>query len=120
MKPVKRRIRRHFGLTAKQVAVRSQRPWFFQWAVAGLFVMIGYVIAYWQLTGGGENIQDQLQHANLENQQLQTKIVQVERQIQIERAAQSILEKELNVIQDENMHIKEDLLFYKNMVNKRH
>jgi hypothetical protein len=120
MKPVRRRIRRHFGLTAKQVAVRSQRPWFFQWLVAGLFILAGYVAAYWQFTGGGENIHEKLQRANLENQQLQTKIVQVERQIQIEQAAQSILEKELNVIQDENMRVKEDLLFYKNMVNKRH
>lgn len=119
MKPVRRRIRRHFGLTAKQVAVRSQRPWYFQWLVAGLFVLAGYVIAYWQFTGGGENLSEKLKLMTLENQNLQTKIIQVERQIQIEKAAQSNLEKELNVVQDENMHVKEDLLFYKNMVSQK-
>lgn len=119
MKPVRRRIRRHFGLTAKQVAVRSQRPWYFQWVVAVMFILGGYLIAYWQFTGGGENLGEKLKQATLENQNLQTKIIQVERQIQIEKAAQSNLEKELNVVQDENIHIKEDLLFYKNIVSQK-
>jgi hypothetical protein len=119
MKPVRRRIRRHFGLTAKQVAVRSQRPWYFQWAVAAVFILSGYLIAYWQFTGGGENLGEKLKQATLENQNLQTKIIQVERQIQIEQAAQSNLEKELNIVQDENIHVKEDLLFYKNIVNQK-
>lgn len=119
MKPVRRRIRRHFGLTAKQVAVRSQRPWYFQWVIALLFVAMGYCIAYWQFAGSGENISEKLMHASLENQSLQTKIIQVERQLQIEQAAQSNLGKELNLVQDENMRIKADLLFYKNMVNNK-
>lgn len=117
MKPVRRRIRRHFGLTAKQVAVRSKRPWYFQWSLIASFVALGYVIAYWQFTGGGENIREKLQQALVENQSLHTKIIQVEQQLQIEKAAQSNLTKELNVVQDENIHVKEDLVFYKNMVN---
>lgn len=99
--------------------MRSQRPWYFQWVVAAIFVVSGYLIAYWQLTGGGENLGEKLKYATLENQNLQTKIIQVERQIQIEKAAQSNLEKELNTVQDENIHIKEDLLFYKNIVNQK-
>ena len=119
MKPVRRRIRRHFGLTAKQVAVRSQRPWYFQWGVALLFVVVGYLVAYWQFIGGGENLSEKFKQATLENQSIQTKIIQAERQLQIEKAAQANLEKELNFVQDENIKIKEDLLFYKNMVNNK-
>ncbi|MDP3088440.1 MAG: hypothetical protein Q8M99_09690 [Methylotenera sp.] len=119
MKPVRRRIRRHFGLTAKQVAVRSQRPWYFQWGIATLFILAGYFIAYWQFTEGGENLGDKLKLMALENQNLQTKIIQVERQLQIEQATQNNLDKELNLVQDENMKIKEDLLFYKNMVSNK-
>ncbi len=81
--------------------------------------MGGYLIAYWQFTGGGENIGEKLKLATLENQTMQTKIVLVERQIQIEKAAQSTLEKQLNIVQDENIHVKEDLLFYKNIVNQK-
>jgi hypothetical protein len=118
MKPVRRRIRRHFGLTAKQVAVRSQRPWYFQWMVAAFFVVAGYMLSYWQFTRG-ENLAGKLKQAILENQSLQTKIIQVERQLQIEQASQSNLDKELNLVQDENIKLKEDLLFYKNMVSKK-
>lgn len=117
MKPVRRRIRRHFGLTAKQVAVRSKRPWYFQWGMTVLFVVLGYSVAYWQFASGGENVHEKLRQTVLENQTLNTKIIQVERQLQIEQAAQTNLTKELNNVQDENMRIKEDLVFYKNMLN---
>ena len=118
MKPVRRRIRRHFGLTAKQVAVRSQRPWYFQWGVAGLFVAAGYFIAYWQFSDS-ENLGEKLKQTTLENQSLQTKIIQVERQLHVEQAAQKNLDKDLNLVHDENIKIKEDLLFYKNMLGNK-
>lgn len=116
MKPVRRRIRRHFGLTAKQVAVRSKRPWYFQWSITFLYVVIGYAIAYWQFAGA-EDVHQRLKQTALENQNLHTRIIQVERQLQIEQAAQTNLTQELNKVQDENMHIKQDLVFYKNMTN---
>jgi hypothetical protein len=116
MKPVRRRIRRHFGLTAKQVAVRSKRPWYFQWGITTLYVVAGYAIAYWQFAGA-EDVHQKLKQTALENQSLHTKIIQVERQLQIEQAAQTNLTQELNKVQDENMHIKQDLVFYKNMTN---
>lgn len=119
MKPVRRRIRRHFGLTAKQVAVRSKRPWYFQTGITLLLVASGYLAAYWQFAKGGENIHEKLQQATLENQTLHTKVIQVEQQLQIEKASQSNLTKELNNVQDENIRIKEDLVFYKNMVNSK-
>lgn len=115
MKPVRRRIKSHFGLTAKQVAVRSRRPWYFQWLIAAGFVFVGYAVAYWQFTGG-ENLHRQFKLTNLENQNLNTRLVQIERQLQIEKSAQSNFEKELSVVQDENMRLKEELLFYKNMI----
>jgi len=119
MKPVRRKIRRHFGLTAKQVAVRSQRPWYFQWGIVLLFVAVGYCIGYWQFVDGGEYIREKLKQSTVENQNLQSKMIQVERQLQIEKSAQSKLEKELNIVQDENIHLKEDVLFYKNIVNNK-
>ncbi|MEI8362762.1 MAG: hypothetical protein WCG35_06010 [Betaproteobacteria bacterium] len=119
MKPVRRKIKKHFGLTAKQVAVRSRRPWYFQWAVSLLFVATGYSFAYWQFASGGENLGEKLRQVTLENQGLLTKVIQTERQLQIEQSAQSNLEKELNLVQDENIHMKEDLLFYKNMLDNK-
>jgi hypothetical protein len=116
MKPVRRRIKRHFGLTAKQVAVRSKRPWYFQSSITVLFVVIGYAIGYWQFAGA-KDIHQKLIQSALENQTLHTKIIQVERQLQIEQAAQTNLAQELNKVQDENIQIKQDLVFYKNVTN---
>lgn len=103
-------------MTAKQVAVRSKRPWYFQWGITALYVVLGYGIAYWQFAGA-KDIYQRFQQATLENQILHTKVIQVERQLQIEQAAQTNLSQELNKVQDENMHIKQDLFFYKNMMN---
>lgn len=119
MKPVRRRIRRHFGLTAKQVAVRSKRPWYFQWSLGVVLVAVGYGLAYWLYASGSENLHGKLSRITLENQALNTKIIQVERQLQIEQVAQSNLTAELNKLQDENMHVKQDLMFYKNMLSSK-
>lgn len=118
MKPVRRRIRRHFGLTAKQVAVRSRRPWYFQWGIAVLLLVTGYAVAYGQLTSG-EDLSEKFKQVSAQNQTLQTKLIQVERQLQIELVTQHNIEQELNHVQDENMHMKEDLLFYKTMVKNK-
>ncbi len=112
MKPVRRNIRKHFGLTAKQVAVRSKRPWYFQWLIWAALVAMGYAVAYWQLSFNKENFVQAVQ----ENQALQTQLIQLQRQIQIEKSAQDNLQKELALMQDENIHTKEELLFYKNMM----
>lgn len=83
-----------------------------------MYVMLGYVVAYWQFASS-QDAHQKLKQATLENQALHTKIIQIERQLQIEQAAQTNLTKELNAVQDENMHIKQDLFFYKNMVNDK-
>jgi len=118
MKPVRRRIKRHFGLTvsAKRVAVRSKSPWYYQWGGGALLVLLGYFLAYLQFNGDVD-MRVRLDQAVQENQTLNTKLIQVERQLQIEQAMQTSLTKVLNNVQDENMRIKEDLVFYKNMTH---
>lgn len=83
-----------------------------------MYILAGYLIAYWQFSSS-QDVYKKLQQITLENQGLHTKVIQVERQLQIEKSAQSNLANELNTVQDENMRIKEDLLFYKNMLNTK-
>lgn len=120
MKPVSRRLKRHFGSTAKRVAVRSQRPWYWPWLFAGLLMLAGYLIGYWQFTGGDySDLRSSVEHLTKENQSLQAKMVYSERQLQVEQATQSNLSKELTKLQDEDMRLKEDLAFYKNMLGEK-
>jgi predicted outer membrane lipoprotein len=119
MKPIRRKIRSHFGLTAKQVAVRSHRPWYFQWILALLFVVLGFVIAYWTLHDDeSDSIRVRLELAEQQNKSLQTELIGAQRELQVELATNSNLSKELAIVQDEILKTKEELVFYKNMLGK--
>ena len=120
MKPVRRRVRRHFGLTAKNVAVRSHRPWYFQAVLALLFVALGFGLAYWMLHRDNiETVQHNLEVKTLENQELEAKLIGAQRELQVELATNNNLAKELASVQDENLKTKADLFFYKNMLSKK-
>ena len=122
MKPVRRKIRRHFGLTANQLTVRSQRPWYFQWAMSALILLLGFILAYLFFNGGvNGDIHKKMELMVLENLTLQTKLMSIERELQIKQGVQDNLAKELASVQDEGMKTKENLIFYKNMLsNKGH
>ena len=118
MKPIRRRVRRHFGLTAKQVAVRTHRPWYVHVFLVFMFIAIGFGLAYWILFDEDvEKIKRDLETAKLENNSLGTKLVKTQRELQVELATNNNLAKELASVQDEGLKCKEDLLFYKNMLN---
>lgn len=123
MRPVDRRVRRHFGLTASRVAVRSQRPWYFQALMALLFIVLGFALAYWMLHDA-EDFDEKLKQTTLENKDLETRLegaqrelVGAQRELQVELATNNNLAKELASVQDESIKIKEDIFFYKNMLN---
>ncbi len=118
MKPVRRRVRRHFGLTAKNVAVRSHRPWYFQSLLALLFVGLGFGLAYWILHRDDiQSVRQNLQQKTLENRALEGKLIGAQRELQVELATNNTLAKELASVQDENLKTKADLFFYKNMLS---
>jgi hypothetical protein len=118
MRPVDRRVRNYYGATARRVAVRSQRPWYFQVLVAVVFMAIGFAIAYWMLHDA-VNMREKLHEATLENRDLEVKLVGAQRELQVELATNNNLAKDLSSVQDENTKIKQDLLFYKNMLDKK-
>jgi len=116
MKPLSRRIKRHFGATAKHVAIRSQRPWYWRLLFISILMLLGYLLAYWQFVGGIFNA-DSIKKLRQQNQLLHANVVQIERQLQVERSAQASLAREMSGLQDESMRLKEDVAFYKNVLN---
>jgi hypothetical protein len=118
MRPVDRRVRNYFGLTARRVAVRSQRPWYFQAFLAITFVIFGFGLAYWLLRDELD-VREQLKLVTHQNKELEEKLVGAQRELQVELATNNTLAKELASVQDDNIKVKEELFFYKNMVNKR-
>jgi hypothetical protein len=85
-----------------------------------VFLLIGYGIAYKLLfTGDIDVVRAQLKQATLENRTLEAKLVGAERELQVELATNNTLAKQLASVQDENLKIKQDLFFYKNMLGKK-
>jgi hypothetical protein len=120
MKPIRRKFRSNFGLTAKQVAVRSRRPWYFQILLAMAFVFLGFGLAYWFLHDEDiAVVRKKLQQTQLENNDLQIKLIGAQRALEVELATNNNLAKELATVQDENLKTKEDLVFYKNILGKK-
>lgn len=114
-----RRIKRRFGISAPHVSVHTRRSWY--WRYVGILVIlaVGYATAYWQFVGRHAVPFDQVAARKVEDiQTLQTRIVQLESQLQVAIAAQSHLAKEMAVMQDENMRMKEDTAFYKSILSE--
>jgi len=120
MKPVTRRLKRHFGSTAKRVAVRPQRPWYWSWLFAGLLMLAGYFIGSWQFYGRDySDLRSHVERLTKENQSLQAKVVYSESQLKVEQATQNNLKKELAKLHDEDMQLKVDLASYKTMLGEK-
>jgi len=120
MKPVSRRFKRHYGVSARRVAVKSQQPWYWQWLMAAGLIVLGYFLAYWQFTGGNySGLKERAEQLSKESQTLQAKIIYNESQLRIEQATQNNLAKQLTTAQDENMKLKQDVELYKNMLSQR-
>lgn len=115
-KPVMRKIRRHYGVSARRVAVKSQRPWYWRLLVAIIFMSLGYGICYWQLVKGGFG--NSVEAVVQQNRLLLAKVSQSELLLQLEHAAQDTLMKELASLQEEDMRLKEDVAFYKSILSE--
>jgi len=119
MRKVSRRLRGHFGTTAKKVVLRPTQPWYLQLLVVALLVLLGYLIGYWQYSGVDyDTLMRNLNGLLRDNQTLEAKTVYRERQLQVERAAQRTLAEEIAALQDESMRLKEELAFYRGILSE--
>jgi hypothetical protein len=110
-----RRLKGRHGVTARRVAVSASRPWYWRLLVPVIAMAAGYALAYWQLSSG-EHFQ-----AAAESEQvhaLVAQLVSAERRLQVERAAQSNLAKEISALQDEMLTLKEEVAFYKSILTE--
>lgn len=119
IRPIRRKLRNHFGLTAKQVAIRSHRPWYFQGVLAVVYVLLGFALAYWSLhDNDAVQIRSRLSQLTNENIELQKKLIASQRELQVELATSNNLAKTLTAQQDENIKLKEELVFYKKVTKR--
>lgn len=117
MRRVAKFIKQHFGPAAPHVAVRAELPWYLRWLLALLMVLSGYLVGYWRYAGGEtSSLRDTIARLEQDNQTLRTQAIHVERREQVSSVAQGDLAKDLAVLQEENGRLKEDVTFYKSIL----
>lgn len=119
MRRTLRRLRGRNTRIAKPVAVRAKRPWY--WLVLMVLVplLAGYAIAYWQLSGRDEfHAGVTAEQIQADNRAISQQLVLTERQLQIERATRSNAIKEMAALQDKILRLKEDVAFYKGILDE--
>jgi hypothetical protein len=128
-----RRVKRSFGISAPQLAVRPHIPWYLRWSLVVPFVLASVGLAWWAYGSGLEvagfhrdetqkeleTLREQVGRLAAENTQLSSQAAQYERQIQIEQASNQEATKQLRNLTDENARLQEDLAFFQNLTATR-
>ncbi len=124
-----RLLKRKFSIAAPRLAVRPHRPWYVRWGLAIPVVLLLGWLLWGAYTKGLEfagfhfaqtedeltTLRQQTTTLREDNTRLNSKLVEVERQMQMELAANAELAQQLKSLNDEKAHLDEDLEFYKNM-----
>ena len=125
MRGIGRRLRSNFGIGSSRMAIRSQMAWYWRWLLTLLLMVAVGGVVWWlvqnsyRITGfSQEEARTQLGTLTAENLQMKQELdaargtlVERDRQLQIEKAAQSDLARTFAQLQEENASLKEDLGF---------
>jgi hypothetical protein len=99
------------------VAVRPELPWYWRALIGAGFVALGYALSYWRYASGASgDLRQEFSRLLQENQRLHAEAIHVERQQQITSVAQKDLSKDLSLLQEENVRLKEDVAFYRSIL----
>lgn len=123
-------FRRKFGIAAPRVAVRTHMPWYLRWlgivAVGGLVFGTGWATYDFGMEFAGfrrgeadraqEKLRETIESQQRELSELRSKVAQAERQLQIEHATYSDMEKQVKSLTGENATLKEDLAFFQSLM----
>jgi len=125
-----KRFRQRFGISAPRMTVRTHVAWY--WRVLGLVAVLScsLVLANWMYDAGRRiagydrseaeqemsQLRQSLNKLTEESTTLRTSVNASESKLQIERAAQAQLVKQVKALEDENARLKEDLAFFENLI----
>lgn len=119
MRRIARLISRHFGPAASHVGVHVELRWYWRFFWVLLLLCSGFLLAYWFFADkDAAALQREITRLQQENLELRTQAIHVERQQQVSTVAQGSLAKDLTSLQEENVRLKEDMAFYKSILEE--
>jgi hypothetical protein len=125
-----KRIRQRFGISAPRMTVKTHVAWY--WRMLGLVAVLScsFALAAWIYDAGRRFAGFDRSEAEHELSQLREDVGRLTRdtaglrasvdasesKLQIERAAQAQLGRQVKVLEEENARLKEDLAFFENLI----
>ncbi|HEY5292202.1 MAG TPA: DUF6776 family protein [Burkholderiales bacterium] len=129
-----KKIRQRFGISAPRMTVTTHVAWY--WRMLGLIAVLScsLALAAWMYDAGrrfagfdrseAEQELSQLRESAgklaEETASLRASVNASESKLQIERAAQTQLGRQVKALEDENARLKEDLAFFENLIPSEH
>lgn len=129
-----KKIRQRFGISARRMTVKTHVAWY--WRMLGLVAVLSwsFALAAWIYDAGRRFAGFDRSEAEQELSQLRERVGRLtpeaaglrasvnasESKLQIERAAQAQLLRQVKVLEDENARLKEDLAFFENLIPSEH
>lgn len=131
MRGIGRRLRSTFGIGSARMTVRSQLAWYWRWLLNVLMMGAVAAVVWWlvqnsyRITGASiDEVRERIESLTEENRGLRhdldaarATLVERERQLQIDKAAQAELARNVAQLQDENAGLKEDLGFLRRLMS---
>ena len=131
MRGIGRRLRSTFGIGSSRMAIRSQLAWYWRWLLNLLMMGAVAAVVWWlvqnsyRITGFSvEEARQQIAKLGEENAALKRdldgargSLIERDRQLQIEKAAQTELARNVAQLQEENAALKEDLGFLRRVMS---
>jgi hypothetical protein len=129
-----KKFRQRFGIAAPRMTVKTHVAWY--WRMLGLVAVLScsLALAAWMYDAGRRFAGFDRSEAEQELSQLRDSVVKLtqeaaelrasvnasESKLQIERAAQAQLGRQVKTLEDENVRLKEDLAFFENLMPGEH
>ena len=131
MRGFARRLRSNFGIRSARMSIRSQMAWQWRWLLNVLVMVLVATVVWWlvensyRITGfNRDEARQRMGSLTEENRILKRDLeaakgalIERERQLQIDRASQSELARNVAQLQEENAGLKEDLGFLRNVMS---
>ena len=131
MRGIARRLRSNFGIRSARMSIRSQMAWYWRYLLNILMMVTVAGVVWWlvensyRITGfNREETRQQLSALTEQNRTLKRDLevakgtlIERDRQLQIDRASQGELARNVAQLQEENATLKEDLAFLRKMMS---
>jgi len=129
-----KKFRQRFGISAPRMTVTTHVAWY--WRMLGLVALLScsLALAAWMYDAGRRfagfdrseaeqeltQLRESVGKLTEETAQLRASVNASESKLQIERAAQTQLGRQVKALEDENVRLKEDLAFFENLIPGEH